>query len=267
MTPVSDTHIDLTTPQRQSVLAIVFLGLRILRSLGLAQLAIIVLFVMQAPVNAALFVVPILAILALGALSALAWWRYTFMLSGDELVVTKGVLRVDRLTVPLDRIQSMAIEQELLHRVTGLVKLSVDTAGSAEAEFTIDAVARPVAEELQRQAVTTRASTMVGESGTTPAEPTSPGGSSIGDRVVFTHGPKRLLVAAITTWPLAGLIVLGPLLAFGDDFGEIIPESVPDVDTSAADWWWVPVGILAFFTFSIVLNVVRLFLQDWDLTL
>ena len=39
--------IDLTAPQRQSPLAIVFLGLRILRSLGIAQLVILVLFIFR----------------------------------------------------------------------------------------------------------------------------------------------------------------------------------------------------------------------------
>ena len=66
--------------------------------------------------------------------------------------MTRGVLRIDRLTVDVSRIQSIAIEQELLHRLTDLVKVVVDTAGSSQAEFTIDAISRPIAEELQRQA-------------------------------------------------------------------------------------------------------------------
>ena len=37
--------IDLSVPQRQSLLAIVFLGLRILRSLGIAQIIVVVLFI------------------------------------------------------------------------------------------------------------------------------------------------------------------------------------------------------------------------------
>ena len=146
--------IDLTAPQRQSPLAIVFLGLRIFRSLGLAQLVILVLFIFRAPLNGPLSVVPLLIILAFGGFSALAWWRYTFQLVDGEVVVTRGVVRVVRLNVPIERIQSIEIEQQLLHRLTGLVRVTIDTAGSKEAEFSIDAIARPVAEELQRRAVT-----------------------------------------------------------------------------------------------------------------
>ncbi len=251
--------IDLTTPQRQSPWAIVFLGLRILRSIGIAQLAIVLLFVAQAPLSGPLIALPFVAILVLGALSALAWWRYTFMLIDDELVVTKGVLRIDRLTVPVDRIQSMGIDQRLLHRLTGLVTLSVDTAGSAEAEFSIDAIARPVAEELQRQAVITtrQAPVAVAPDGVAVTE----------DTEILVHGPGRLLTAALTSWPLSGLIVLGPLLAFGEDFLDRLPGFVPEIDRTELAWWWIPVGIAGFVAFSVVLNIVRIFLQDWNLTL
>ncbi len=130
--------IDLRLPQRQSPLAIVFLAIRILRSLGIAQLVIGALLLLRAPLNGPLILLPIVAIALFGAYSALSWWRYTFQLVDGELIVVKGVVRVDRLTVPVDRIQSLGIDQELLHRVTGLVKVTVDTAGSNEAEFAIE---------------------------------------------------------------------------------------------------------------------------------
>lgn len=250
--------ITLSTPQRQSPLAIVFLGLRLLRSLGIAQLVILVLFILRAPFDGLLSVVPFVIIVGFGGFSVLAWWRYTFQLISDELVVTKGVVRVIRLNVPIERIQSIAIEQQLLHRLTGLVKVTVDTAGSSDSEFVIDAIARPVAEELQRRTVTAR-----------PTPPPTAGALPPpmvdDDRVVFAHDTTRLLLMALTMWPLTGLIVLGPLLAFGDNFFDRIPDVGPDDATFR--WWWVPIGVAGFVAFSIVLNVVRVLLQDWELTL
>ncbi len=114
--------IDLTAAQRQSPLAIVFLGLRIFRSLGIAQIVILALFIVRAPFDGFLSVLPFLIVVAFGGFSALAWWHYTFQLVDGELVVTKGVVRVVRLNVPIERIQSVAIEQRLLHRLTGLVQ-------------------------------------------------------------------------------------------------------------------------------------------------
>ena len=250
--------INLTVPQRQSPLAIVFLGLRILRSLGIAQLAILVLFIVRAPFNGLLSVLPFVIIVAFGGFSALAWWRYTFQLVDGELVVTKGVIRIARLNVPIERIQSIAIEQQLLHRLTGLVKVTLDTAGSSDAEFVIDAIARPVAEELQRQAVTAVPTPA-------PTDGTLPPPVVADDHVVFTHDWRRLLVMALTMWPLTGLLVLGPLLAFSGDFFDRIPDVGPD--EAAIRWWWIPIGVAGFIVFSVVLNVIRVFLQDWELTL
>jgi len=280
--------LDLAVPQRQSPLAIVFLGLRLLRSLGLTQLVILALFIVRGPFGGPLVLVPSAAILVLGAVSALAWWRYTFQVVDGELVVHKGVFRMDRLTVPIERIQSIAIDQALLHRVTGLVKVVIDTAGSAAAEFTIDAISRPVAESLQRATVTE-----VHAAANTPG-PLVPGaalpppliaagdgahdggdegaGVSAGDRVVFTHGAGRLFITAITAWPLAGLLVLGPLFALGDDAIDQVLDRVPMLDDSRLDggsfrWWFVPVGIVLFMLLSVILNIARVFLQDWNLTL
>ena len=143
--------IDLTEPQRQSPFAIVMLGVRLVRSLGIVQLVVAIAVIVRWAADGRLLVAIVVAGALFLTLSALSWWRYTFRFVDDELVVTSGVLRADRLTVPIDRIQSIAVEQELLHRVTGLVKVVIDTAGSSQAEFTIDAVARPVADELRRR--------------------------------------------------------------------------------------------------------------------
>lgn len=256
--------IDLSLPQRQSPLAIVFLAIRIVRSLGIAQLVVAALFVFRAPLAGWMLVMPFIVILAFGAISALSWWRYTFQLIDGELIVVKGVLSVDRLTVPVERIQSLGIDQELLHRITGLVKVSVDTAGSSEAEFTIDAVSRSVAEELQKQAVTTEPVSLTVPTDGIPAAPVA-----AEDHVVFTHDGGRLVRAALTMWPLTGLLILGPLFAFGDQFIGQIEDRVGElnVDSSQFSWWWIPVGAVVFLAASIILNIARVILADWQLTL
>jgi len=259
--------IDLRLPQRQSPLAIVFLALRILRSLGIAQLVIAALFLFRAPLDGPLIFVPFVVILVFGAISALSWWRYTFQLVDGELIVVKGIVRVDRLTVPVDRIQSIGIDQELLHRMTGLVKVSVDTAGSSEAEFTIDAISRPVAEELQRLAVTAAPTSTTPTTDAVGGPPSPP--VIVEDRVVFTHTPGRLVRAALTMWPLTGLIILGPFFAFGEQFSRQLDERFGDleIDTDQFVWWWIPVGLFGFVAFSILLNIARVILADWELTL
>ncbi len=259
---VARTVIDLSQPQRQSPLAIVFLGLRVLRSLGVVQLVVLALFIVRGAADGRLLLVGVVAAAGLTAMSVLSWWRYMFQVLDGELVVTRGVLRIDRLTVDVGRIQSVAIEQELLHRMTGLVKVVVDTAGSAQAEFTIDAIARPVAEELQQQA--------------TAVSPVARQAASIEpvrtpERVVFRHTPGRLAVAALTTSPWAGLALLVPLLALDDVVVEPVTDQLsalaPDADVGSLGWLLVPVVVVAVAVFVSLLNLGRVFFADWNLAL
>jgi len=262
--------IELTEPRRQSPWAVVLLGVKAVGRLGIVQLSFIALFVVRGALDGRLLLVAVLAILALAAYSALAWWRYTFRLVDGELIVERGVVRTSRLTIGVDRIQSMAIEQELLHRLTGLVKVTVETAGSADAEFTIDAVARPVAEALQAEAVHDGATRNAARHGTDGR------GSGVAavDRVVFRHTPRRLLVAALTMSPWAGLAVLFSLLAVTEQLaGTAVDEavvdesSIPEIDVSGLVWWSIVLVLVAAAVVVTVLNVVRVVLADWDLTL
>lgn len=253
---------DLSQPQRQSPLAIVFLGLRAIRSLGVVQFVVLGLFIIRGAADGRLLLVAVVAATGLAVMSVLSWWRYTFQFDEGELVITRGVLRIDRLTIDVERIQSIAIEQELLHRMTDLVKVVVDTAGSSQAEFTIDAIARPVAEELQQRATAVSSPALDAAS----TQPVLPAG-----RVVFRHTPARLTVAGLTTSPWAGLAVLVPLLALDDVVLEPITDQLlawaPDADVESLGWLLVPIVGVAAVVFVSLLNLGRVFLGDWDLTL
>ena len=256
--------IDLAEPQRQSPLAIVMIGIRFVRSLGIVQLIVAIAVILRWAADGRL----LFAIVVVGALfftvSVLSWWRYTFRLVDGELVVTRGVVRTDRLTVPVGRIQSVSIEQELLHRVTGLVKVVIDTAGSSQAEFTIDAVARPVADELHRRVG-------VGAPGVASisTRATEPHGAA--ERIVFLHDPRRLVLTALTMSPWAGLALLVPLLAVSQEAFEPvvdrISDAAPEVTADSFGWWSVPAILLAALVIVVVLNLSRVLLTDWQLAL
>lgn len=250
--------IDLRQPQRQSPWAIAFLAFGILRSIGIIQAVVAVFFIVTRGLDGRLLaVLPILAALLLAG-SVLSWWRFTFQVVDGEFVVQSGVFSVNRLSVPLARIQSISIEQELLHRVVGTVRVSLDTAGSEQTEFRIDAVDRSVADELRRT---------TGRTG--PAsESTAPIASGADHRdageVLLEHSPRRLVLAALTSWPWAGLVILAPLFAILDQTGGDVP--LPDIDAGQARWWWVPLLATAFVAIAVALNVVRMILQNWGLT-
>lgn len=262
--------VALDEPQRQSLMAVVFLAFRTVRQIGLVQIVIAIGFaVSQSPSVAFLFViVPLVALVFLG-IAGLSWWRYTFRLVGGELQVDRGVLSTQTLSVPLDRVQSVSLEQKLLHRPFGLVQVSLETAGTDTAEFTIDAVEREVAHALQRAAADHRPAVPVDEleldaSGTVvPPAPAPP------DEVLIVHSPKRLITVALTQTPLSGFALLAPLIAVGDQVGDLIPFDLPTIDgASFGAWlvWAIPLGLLVALVASAVLNLIRVLLSDWNLT-
>lgn len=258
----------LAVPQRQSPLAVLFLGLKILRGVGAVNVVLVIVFVFNAPVPGGVIVLVPLAAMVLFGLATLAWWRYTFVVVEDELRVTKGVLSVDRLTIPLGRVQSVSIDQDFIRRPVGLVRASLDTAGTSEAEFSIDAIDRSVAEALQRLSAERRATDVVQAiaPGEQPPPPPPP------DEIIVKRTPRDLVLLGVAQSPWAGLAVIGPLLAFADDLGGAFdigidsPFDGPDLVASRLFWMIAVVFVLGTLL-SLVLQVGREVITNWDLTL
>ena len=263
----------LAEPQRQSPLAVLFLALRTLRQIGIAQIVIAFVFLSRLPTLTLLLVVPAVGLVILG-FGVVAWWRYTFLVADGEIRVTKGVLSEDKLTVPLDRVQSVSIEQRFLHRLVGLVHVSVDTAGTSEAEFAIDAVDRNVAEAVQRLAAEGR------RTSTPSAEPTIDADGQIAppapvlppepERVVLTRDLPRLLLLGVARPAFAGLAVVFPLFAVLDDLGDVLPFDLPEIDgPEPAAWmlWLIPVALVIAFLGGLILNLIQVVITEWNLSL
>ncbi len=83
--------------------------------------------------------------------SIIKFYFFRFAIIEDELVIKRGWLKKETIVVPLQKIQTVHIEASALHKILGIVKLSVDTAGSSKTEVTIDALQRPMAAALQEK--------------------------------------------------------------------------------------------------------------------
>jgi putative membrane protein len=81
----------------------------------------------------------------------LKFFFFRFYILQNELIVKKGWIKKETITIPLQKIQTVHVEQSLLHEVLNIVKLSIDTAGSTKTEVAIDALRRPMAEALRYQ--------------------------------------------------------------------------------------------------------------------
>jgi len=81
--------------------------------------------------------------------SILKFLYFRFSILNEELVIQKGWLKKTTVIIPLQKIQTIHIEQSFLHQLLGIVKASIDTAGSSKAEASIDALHLSMAKALQ----------------------------------------------------------------------------------------------------------------------
>lgn len=93
----------------------------------------------------------ILAVLALLSLAGalLYHWRFRFRLEEDAIRVRRGLLHIEDLRIRLGRIQSVNISQPFYFMPLGLVRLSLETPGSSEAEVQLLGIRKDVAHALR----------------------------------------------------------------------------------------------------------------------
>jgi len=144
--------------------------------------------------------IPFSAVVVLGPLGFLLaagyqvgyYYRFSYELSEEELLVTSGVVGRQRREIPLERIQNVDVSRPALKRALGLAVVRFETAGGSSTEATLDAVDPDEADRLQRQAgpearrrregsagdTTDEASDATGDDATAPS---GSGGSAAGD--------------------------------------------------------------------------------------
>ena len=82
-----------------------------------------------------------LAVLVIACSSAvLQYLKFTFQVTEDALIIRRGVLERERVTIAFERIQMVNLEQSIWQRVFGVMSVKVDTAGTAGAEVEIAAL-------------------------------------------------------------------------------------------------------------------------------
>ena len=96
------------------------------------------------------------AILVIVVIAVLRYWFFRFRITEDRILIRQGVLKKTALDLPLDRIQAVNVERSLTDRMLGLVKVSVDTAGSGAVEAVIPAVKGAFADRVRAQVAAAR---------------------------------------------------------------------------------------------------------------
>ncbi|MBX3561566.1 MAG: PH domain-containing protein [Sphingomonas sp.] len=153
----------------------------------------------------------VLLLLAGGVFVALAWWRFTYRVEANEIVIEKGVLQRQRRVIPFDRVQDIAIEQPLLARIFGTARVTVETGGSDKEEGRLDMIglgdARALRDRVRR-----------GKAGA-PAAADAVDAPPAEEPLLFAMDVPRLLLAGLFNFSLVFLAVIGAVLQYLDQLG------------------------------------------------
>ncbi len=96
-----------------------------------------------------------------------------FHIRDQALILETGWLRRRRTLVPMERIQSVSLQQSVVHRLFGVMAVDIDTAGSLGQEFRLEALPPDQAHALQRYVGQQRSAPAVAAAGPSPPEEAS----------------------------------------------------------------------------------------------
>lgn len=129
-------------PSRQDPAAIFVLVFDIFRRMVVQFLPLLIIFFFAGRGSTELIFL-VFAIASAGIsifLSILHYFRFTFHIKKDSLVIARGLLNRTRSSIPFERIQVVNFEASVIHRMLNVVKVVVETAGSSGSESEISAL-------------------------------------------------------------------------------------------------------------------------------
>jgi len=208
-----------------------------------------------------------IAILALPVIilirSLVEYFYFRFFIANEELIIRKGFISKKTITIPLQKIQAVHIEQNLLHQLANVAKVKIDTAGTEKTEAVIDAIEVHLAEELKAFLLKERGKAT--EEGPAPsAAPDIPV-----MRLSFTdllrlgisanHIQAFFVVLAFSISSLQNLEEI-----FGDRVIRIVKDSSTQVGVSVVSIALITAFVLII---SVMVSMIRIFLTYFDFEL
>jgi putative membrane protein len=146
-------EVNFSQPQRQSSVGVLVMFFDTLQqwSRALGPALVFGLFKSNELNKVYLLLGTIAVFLVIGVVAYLRYLNFTFFLDGEnqEFIISEGIFNKSKMTIQLNKIQQVNINQSLIQRIIGVYALDVDTAGSTKKEGKIKAISHQLALELK----------------------------------------------------------------------------------------------------------------------
>ncbi|MBC7947331.1 MAG: PH domain-containing protein [Chitinophagaceae bacterium] len=170
---MTSTETDWTKSQRQSPAALIIMLFKGLTEIFRFIWPLILLMIFRkksSNVDTYEVIALVISIVSL-ARSGFEYFYFRFSIVNNELVIRRGFLTKKHITLPLEKIQAVHIEQTWLHKLLNVSRLSFDSAGSEKLEVKIDALDKQRSASLRKLILGTQRVGIEGQPEATVEEP------------------------------------------------------------------------------------------------
>lgn len=195
----------------------------------------------------------------------LDFWYMKFSIQNGQFVVRKGFFTKKNITIPLERIQAVHLEQSLLHTVTKTYKLLIDTAGTEEAEIKIYAIAADDAIALRQLLLNA-----IPQAGVVTTSSVAASGSYEPVSRLSISGLFKLSLSAnhLETMGIIAVFIFGKYEDIKPLINKIPLLKQLESYSDTVEFTWTVIASLAIVSLIItmLISVVRTFLRFYDYT-
>ena len=100
---------------------------------------------------AILLLMSFMALVGTSAWFYLVWRKFEFEVTEDTFDIRSGVLNRRKREIPLSRIQNIDVRRNIIHRMLGIAKVNVETAGGKSTEASLKYIELEMAKDIQRR--------------------------------------------------------------------------------------------------------------------
>ncbi|MGB0178022.1 MAG: PH domain-containing protein, partial [Owenweeksia sp.] len=264
--------LDLSQPKRQSPVGMVVIFFKNLR-IGI-NIFVSLFFVQYGfridPSSNWLWIAVFSLLGIFAVLSVLQYRKFYFYVSGNQMIIEKGVISREKITIPFDRIQSVHINQNIVQQFLNVVAVKIDTAGSAVKEMEIYALERTYARRVQEFLMRMKAQNQ--EEGE-EAQLTEDGDLDIGGEatpLVKLSLGEVFRVGLTENHLRTGLVLFAVIFGYVWQFEEYLRSFEPYLETQkdfVANRWlqMLPIAMALFLVIAVLLSLIQSFLKYYGL--
>lgn len=266
------TQHDFSVPQKQSASGIIVLFINSLQKTVRAIFIPILLIIFKSKDSGSLATIiitgSILLVVILAIVTYLRYQKFSFFLDEEKqnFVINEGIFNKSTLSIQLNKIQQVNINQSLLQQIVGVYSLEIDTAGSEQKEATIKAIDHLTAVELKQRLLS--AASVQGE---LSSELETTGQQDVMTAPFLNLSISTLLKVGITTnygasFVLLGGFVLGLIQLFKDYTSafEIEDNRIEQVLDQGFSFFSICLLILFAILLVLTTNVIRTLIKYFN---